>query len=361
MGQWYPGAASLIFPPTHFRYVLVAQSQNWPGQEDGVDAIEVYETQADQAPLVNAGPDIMIETKDQAATVICGQASDLEGDPLTYRWLEGDIVLLDWQEVGLEGQACLNLGLVPGFSVGSHTLTLEVTGNEVAVTDEMVLSVNNSPPNVVPSGGGTYQVNAPVILGGQVSDFDGDLLIYKWVADGAVLFEGEISPPPGGEPVNLPEFARNDFSLGVHEVSLMVNDGINSPVTKLITIEVIDTTAPTIAPTANLGILWPPNHQMKDIIIQANAKDNSGMPVELGATISSNEPIDGLGDGDVAPDWTEPVIDNADGLISFQLRAERAGSGNGREYTIMITATDDSGNSSQASVVIIVPHDSKKK
>lgn len=46
---------------------------------------------------------------------------------------------------------------------------------------------------------------------------------------------------------------------------------------------------------------------------------------------------------------------------ALQLRAERSGSGDGREYTIRIMATDFSSNSSLANVKIIVPHDQGKK
>lgn len=77
--------------------------------------------------------------------------------------------------------------------------------------------------------------------------------------------------------------------------------------------------------------------------------------------MTSNEPQDGLGDGDVSPDWTNPVVDQARGVITLQLRAERSGTGKGRIYTIQITARDASGNSSQSSVQIIVPHDQGKK
>jgi hypothetical protein len=100
---------------------------------------------------------------------------------------------------------------------------------------------------------------------------------------------------------------------------------------------------------------------MVDIIIRANATDNTGGPVRLEAVVTSNEPQNGLGDGDTSPDWTEPVIDQVNGIITLQLRAERSGTGSGRIYTITITGTDTSGNTSQAKVEIIVPHDKGKK
>ena len=40
-------------------------------------------------------------------------------------------------------------------------------------------------------------------------------------------------------------------------------------------------------------------------------------------SVTSNEPIDGLGDGDTAPDW---IIT---GALTLELRAERAGTGSG--------------------------------
>ncbi|MGB9629230.1 MAG: HYR domain-containing protein, partial [Thermodesulfobacteriota bacterium] len=70
---------------------------------------------------------------------------------------------------------------------------------------------------------------------------------------------------------------------------------------------------------------------------------------------------DGLGDGDTSPDWTEPVIDQNNGIITLKLRAERSGKGKGRIYTITITATDQSGNSNQGKVEIRVPHSQGKK
>jgi hypothetical protein len=70
--------------------------------------------------------------------------------------------------------------------------------------------------------------------------------------------------------------------------------------------------------------------------------------------VASNEPVNGLGDGDTAPDWL------ITGDHSLKVRAERSGKGSGRVYTITIQATDASGNAATATVAVTVPHDQKK-
>jgi hypothetical protein len=72
-------------------------------------------------------------------------------------------------------------------------------------------------------------------------------------------------------------------------------------------------------------------------------------------SVSSNEPVDGLGDGDTAPDWT------ITGDLAVSLRAERAGGGDGRVYTITVECQDSSGNGVTAPVTVRVPHDIGKK
>jgi hypothetical protein len=71
--------------------------------------------------------------------------------------------------------------------------------------------------------------------------------------------------------------------------------------------------------------------------------------------VSSNEPDNGLGDGDTANDW---VIT---GPMTVQLRAERAGNGTGRVYTITVRCTDAAGNSSERTVTVSVPKSQGKK
>jgi hypothetical protein len=245
--------------------------------------------------------------------------------------------------------------------VGLHTLTLEVSDSYASSTDDMILTIDNSPPNAAPSCGGTYQVNTPVTLGGQVSDFDGDPVSYQWLDGDVVLNTGAIQTMAGGTPVDLGPFVISSLTVGAHSITLSVSDGINGSVTSSCVVNIIDTTAPTLAPVADKAILWPPNHQWVDVTIRANAADNSGLPVTLRAVVSSNEPVDGLGDGDTSPDWTNPVINQATGVITLKLRAERSGKGSGRQYTVTIVARDGSGNESTANVKIIVPHDKKDK
>lgn len=309
-------------------------------------------------PVPDAGPNISIESEEQSTTIIQGTASDPNGDPLIYRWLEGTKILQGWKYVSSGGDAPLNLGTLQNFSKGSHTLVLQVSDLKVISKDEMILTIGNSAPHAAPSGGGTYQVNTPVILGGQVSDFDGDQLSYQWLEGETVLYSGIIQSTEGGAAVSLPDDTINDLAVGTHTLELQVSDGINQPVFASINVEVIDTIAPTLAPVADKTILWPPNHKMENITIWPNASDNSGGAVSLTAFVSSNEPQDGLGDGDEYPDWTEPEINN--GIITLQLRAERSGKGNGRTYTITIIGTDSLNNSSTATINIVVPHDKEK-
>jgi len=306
-------------------------------------------------PVAKVAGNLTILSKDQGLTTLQGTARDADGDPLTYRWLKGTNELFPSQAVGADGTTPLNLGAITApLAVGQHTLTLEVSDGYAISTDTMLLTVDNSAPTVAPTGEGAFQVNTPVSLGGQVSDYDGDLLSYQWLEGNAVLNSDYVQAAAGGAPVNLPQFTISSLKVGTHTLTLQVSDKVNSPVAKTISVNIIDNTAPTLAPMADKTILWPPNKQMVPVTIKANAIDNSGMPVTLKVAVACNESQDG------AVYWTQPVIDQNAGTISLQLQANRLGKGDGRQYTVTITATDQSGNFSTANVKILVPHDQGK-
>jgi hypothetical protein len=67
--------------------------------------------------------------------------------------------------------------------------------------------------------------------------------------------------------------------------------------------------------------------------------------------VTSNEPVNSIGDGNTAPDW---MVVNAQ---QVQLRAERQGPRSGRIYTITISCTDQARNRASTTVRVSVPHD----
>ncbi|HJW92745.1 MAG TPA: hypothetical protein VJ901_03935, partial [Thermoanaerobaculia bacterium] len=99
-------------------------------------------------------------------------------------------------------------------------------------------------------------------------------------------------------------------------------------------VTVVDTQPPVISASASPSVLWPPNHQMVDVTVTASATDNCSAPSCAVTSITSNEPTNGLGDGDQSPDWQ--IVDAS----HVRLRAERSGNGTGRVYTITVTCGD---------------------
>jgi hypothetical protein len=122
----------------------------------------------------------------------------------------------------------------------------------------------------------------------------------------------------------------------------------------------IDKTAPTAAVALNKNKLWPPNHQLAAIAATVNATDSlSGVSSIVLTSITSNEPDEGLRDGDQSNDIQGAETGTFD--TSYMLRAERAGSGTGRIYTITYSVTDNAGNKTNASATVTVPHDQSGK
>lgn len=323
-------------------------------------------------PTADAGDNVEILSAAQAVTVICGTGSDWESDPLEYRWLEGEMVLLDWTSVSETGQCCLDLGFVAALSIGNHTLTLEVREvgeGGLSASDDMILTVQNSPPEAQPGPAvQTVQVGIdPVRVVADVADFDGDTLSYTWLKDGQSLGAGVVETMQGGDPVAIPDLfiAPGDIHFPVqetpHVIELVVSDELNDPVKPSVLVIVIDTQAPTLSPVPSVTILWPPNHELQPVTIAANAFDNGGGAITLAVAVESSQPPDTTGDGNTIPDYYIDSIDDETGIIELRLRSERAGTGDGRMYTITITATDESGNSSKAVVTIRAPHDKRKK
>ena len=201
----------------------------------------------------------------------------------------------------------------------------EYNGRPIAAAgqDQTVACGSDCRGNVTLDGGGSY-------------DPDGGQLTFQWT--------GLFGTASGATPlVSLPK--------GEHTINLTVTDPSGYSATDSVVVTVVDTTPPTItAVTASPSVLLQANHQMVPVTVAVSATDNCDPSVICRiVSVASNEPVDGLGDGDTSPDWV------VTGNLTLDLRAERSGKGTGRVYTITVECTDLSGNKSTSTVAVSVP------
>ena len=146
------------------------------------------------------------------------------------------------------------------------------------------------------------------------------------------------------------------FPVGVTTVKATATDGSGNTATCSFTVTVNDVEPPVIHDLfATPPILWPPNHKMKNINVNYTSTDNCPGPITCNITVSSDEPQSGTGNGDKSPDW-EILNDH-----HIKLRAERAGDGDGRIYTVTVGCTDQYGNTGTGAKTVFVPHDMRAR
>lgn len=128
------------------------------------------------------------------------------------------------------------------------------------------------------------------------------------------------------------------FPLGTTTVTCTATNASGSD-TGSFNITVVDTTPPVIVSvTPSPDAFWPPNHRMEEVTVNAVAVDVADpAPTAVILSVSSNQPANGTGDGDTAPDW------EITGPLTVNLRAERSGNQD-RVYTITVQVSDESGN-----------------
>jgi hypothetical protein len=224
-------------------------------------------------------------------------------------------------------------GLLTAVAPGETEVVVENAG--VSTTVAVTVLANRS-PLAVAGPDLTVECSSPAgtavdLNGGVSADPDGDPLTFAW--------SGPFGSATGATPtVTLP--------LGASTIQLTVDDGRGGSSSDTLDVTVRDTSAPVPGPaTASPSSLWPPNHKMVAVTVQASAQDAcTAAPSCAIQKVTANEPID-----DGAVEITGP--------LSLKLRAERLGGGSGRVYTIEISCRDAAGNAATTTATVTVPHD----
>jgi hypothetical protein len=121
----------------------------------------------------------------------------------------------------------------------------------------------------------------------------------------------------------------------------------------------IDKTPPAVTCSADPATLWPPDHRLVPVSVSVQINDDLSGPGAFSlVSVTSSEPDNGRGDGDVTGDIQGFRLGAAD--IDGLLRAERSGGGDGRIYTLTYQGTDAGGNTATCQATVNVAHDQSR-
>ena len=230
------------------------------------------------------------------------------------------------------------------FALGTTTVTCTATDKAGNVgSSSFAVTVNDTTPPAL---------TLPANINVQATSGNGAAVSYAASATDAV--DGAVA-------VNCAPASGSIFAVGATTVSCTATDRAGNTALGGFTVTVATPPpstnhAPVCGAAApSVSVLAPPNHQWVPIAING-VTDADGDRVGITVTgIFQDEPVNGLGDGDTAPDGAGV------GTATAQVRAERAGNGNGRVYHITFSATDGRGGSCGGEVIVRVPRDQSPK
>jgi len=283
---------------------------------------------ANTAPTCDAGGPYVAECAGATTSVqLEGEAEDFDCDLLTFAWTGG------FQGGMASGAA----PLVTFAGLGAFGVSLQVDDEDDSTTCMTSVTVQDTlDPLITAPADVTVECASPM---GNVVDLG--LPIVSDVCDADPLVTND---------------APAIFPLGTTLVTwTATDDSLHSAMdTQNVTVD--DTTPPMLSVSASPANLWPPNHKFVriDVAVLVNDVCDATPTVRL-VSITSNEPENGLGDGNTAPDVSGAAFGTDD--RTFFLRSERQGGGSGRIYTITYEAEDGSGNVTVAQTQVLVAHD----
>lgn len=263
----------------------------------------------------------------------------------------------------------------PPVIITPENFTVEATGPSGAIATYDVTVISVVDPNLTatctpasgslfPLGGTNVHCTATDSNGTGTADFQVSVVdatapdlflpaditttntVVTWTATATDIVDGAITPdcqPPSG----------STFPIGTTEVLCTATDSsFNVAAGSFFVTVLADTTPPVVSSiTASPSKLWPPNHQMVAVTVTVVATDDTDPnPVSQIVSVSSNQPVNGTGDGDQEPDW------EITGALTLNLRSERSGNDPTavRVYTITVITSDASGNATTSTVTVTV-------
>jgi hypothetical protein len=288
-------------------------------------------------PVADAGPDQTVECEcfDGAEITLDGSGSfDDNNDPLTYSWSIGGEEIA----TGVSPTVTLDLGV--------HLIMLTVTDpGGLSDTDAVTITVEDTTDPVV------------TLLGDDPLELECGVDVYEEL-------KAEVTDICDPAPSLVIDASDVDTeTVGVYGVLYTGTDASGNSATETRTVNVVDTTPPTITVNSEPTVFWAPNHEYRtlalaDLDIEVeDFCDKTLTPDDVVIVkVTSDEPenAQGNGDGNTLDDM---VI--GESCNTVDLRAERAGSGNGRVYTLHLALMDASGNIGTTTYEVHVPHDQR--
>ena len=274
---------------------------------------------------------VVVDTTPPALTLpgnLLVEASSPAGAVVTFAASAHDIVSGN-VDVGLSHQS----GSIFPLGVTVVTATAQDDFENVATGSFTVTVVDTTPPTI----------HVPEPITAEATSAAGASVNFLATATDVVS---------GRVPVSYGINPGSTFPLGTTTVTASATDAAGNTAMGAFTVTVVDTTAPVIESlTASPNVLWPPNHQLVLVNLTAQVADLvDTAPATRIISVASNESENGSGDGNTSSDW------EITGALTLNLRAERAGGGSGRVYTITVGSRDRAGNASTRTVEVGVPH-----
>ena len=287
-------------------------------------------------------PTITATTGDQFdvndALVNLGPLQNNGGSTPTHALGAGSIAL---DQGHASGSTTDQRGLTRPCDNGSIANASGGDGGDVGAYEEQVLCVTNVNPDAVDDFASIAQdsgANAIDVLANDTDANVSDTLTVTAVTQGA---HGSVAITGGGTGVSYTPDANY---AGSDSFTYTIDDGNGGSDTATVTVDIADTQPPDITASVAVSSLWPPNHNMIDVGLSISATDNTGTATTSFVVYSDED------DGG-SPDASGSLL----------LRAERAGTGDGRVYLIAITSTDAHSNTSHECLTVVVPKSQSAK